>query len=329
MTTDERRVDLVFQGGGVKGIALVGAYSVLSEEGYRPQNVAGTSAGAIVATLIAAGYTADELEGMLAETPFSTFLDGGWEDRIPFLGAPLSILLDQGIHEGRAFDEWMRERLAAKGVGRFGDLVVPEFADDARYRHRVQVVASDVTARRLLVLPMDAPSLGIEPDEMDVALAVRMSMSIPIVFEPVRHRAPDGTHVIVDGGMLSNFPVWLFDSEDIPDWPTFGLKLVDPGPREPVVRSGLGAFGWGPFGATVDYLTGLVATMVDAHDKLHLERSDFVRTIPISNLGVEATAFDLSRDRMDDLFEEGRRAARVFLETWDFSEYVREFRSGD
>lgn len=320
-------MDLVFQGGGVKGIALVGAYSMLEEEGYRPQNMAGTSAGAIVATLIAAGYTADELEAMLGETPFSRFLDGSWEDRIPLVGTPLSILLDQGVHEGRVFEEWMRERLAARGVERFGDLVVPEFAGDARYRHRVQVVASDVTARRVLVLPMDAPRLGVEPDEMDVALAVRMSMSIPIVFEPVRHRAPDGTHVVVDGGMLSNFPVWLFDTEGVPEWPTFGLKLVDPAPREPVARSGLGSIGWGPLGETVDYLTGLVATMVDAHDKLHLDRADFVRTIPLSNLGVEATAFDLPRDRMRELFEEGRRAARAFLETWDFADYVREFRS--
>ena len=51
----ERRVDLVFEGGGVKGICLVGAYSVLEERGFEPQNVAGTSAGVIVATLLAAG----------------------------------------------------------------------------------------------------------------------------------------------------------------------------------------------------------------------------------------------------------------------------------
>lgn len=159
----EDRVDLVFQGGGVKGIALVGAYSVLEDRGYRPQNMAGTSAGAIVAALIAAGYAAPELHGLLGEVALTRFLDRGWEDRIPLLGSPLSVLLDQGIHEGKAFLGWMREMLAAKGVERFGDLVAPEFAGDARYRHRVQVVASDVTARRLLVLPMDAPPSAWNP----------------------------------------------------------------------------------------------------------------------------------------------------------------------
>ena len=98
----------------------------------------------------------------------------------------------------------------------FADLVHPEFADDPRFRSRLQVIASDVTTHELLVLPRDATKLGIEPDELDVALAVRMSMSIPVFFEPVRFENPKTgeTHVIVDGGMLSNFPVWLFDCDD-------------------------------------------------------------------------------------------------------------------
>ncbi len=77
------------------------------------------------------------------------------------------------------------------------------------------VIVSDLTAKRLLVLPMEAGVLGVEPDEFDVAQAVRMSMSIPVFFEPVRWDNPDTgeQHVIVDGGMLSNFPVWLFDRQ--------------------------------------------------------------------------------------------------------------------
>ena len=93
-----------------------------------------------------------------------------------------------------------------------------------------------MTSHELLVLPRDARKLGIEPDELEVALAVRMSMSIPIFFEPVLHENPETgeTHIIVDGGMLSNFPVWLFDCEDgEPDWPTFGLLLVEPKPKVP------------------------------------------------------------------------------------------------
>ena len=75
---------------------------------------------------------------------------------------------------------------------------------------------------------MDAKAvLGVEPDDLPVAEAVRMSMSIPFFFSPVRWKHPDGKQqlTLVDGGMLSNFPVWLFDTPDLPDWPTFGLRL--------------------------------------------------------------------------------------------------------
>ena len=108
----------------------------------------------------------------------------------------------------------MRDLLAAKGVETFAQLKTEW--DDPKYAYRLQVIASDVSARELLVLPRDAAKLGIAPDELEVALAVRMSMSIPIFFEPVRIENPETNHehVIVDGGMLSNFPVWLFDSGD-------------------------------------------------------------------------------------------------------------------
>ncbi len=65
MAANEYRLDGVFEGGGVKGIALVGAVSVVEEAGYSFVNLAGTSAGAIVATLLAAGYTAGELKTVL------------------------------------------------------------------------------------------------------------------------------------------------------------------------------------------------------------------------------------------------------------------------
>ncbi|MDQ3317374.1 MAG: patatin-like phospholipase family protein, partial [Actinomycetota bacterium] len=219
-------VDLVFEGGGVKGIALVGAYSVLEERGYEPQNMAGASAGAIVAALIAAGYGAEELKGIIANLDYDQFKDEAIEDRFP-MGKTLSILKDLGIYEGEAFEGWMRRLLEDRGVRTFGDLVRRDDVE-LKYRYKLQVIASDVTERRLLVLPRDAPSLGItRPDDLDVARAVRMSMSIPIFFEPVRftNKQTNEEHLIVDGGMLSNFPVWLFDAEE-PQWSTIGMKLT-------------------------------------------------------------------------------------------------------
>src|SRR5207247_10100682 len=93
-----------------------------------------------------------------------------------------------------------------------------------------------VTTHTLLLLPRDAQAIGRDPDDLEVAEAVRMSMSMPVFFEPVTVQANGRDVILVDGGMLSNFPVWVFDSDGVPDWPTFGLKLVDPEPK--AVESG-------------------------------------------------------------------------------------------
>src|SRR5215212_11040122 len=90
-------VDLVFEGGGIKGIGLVGAYKVLEEHGYQPEIMAGASAGAIVAALVAAGYSADELYDVMSKLNFNQFKDKGWEDRLPFR-LTSSMLKDQGIY---------------------------------------------------------------------------------------------------------------------------------------------------------------------------------------------------------------------------------------
>ena len=303
-------IDLVFEGGGVKGIALVGAYSVLEEHGYSPQNMAGASAGAIVAALVAAGYSAAELREIIGGLNFLSFKDRGWEDRLPALSRSVSILKDRGIYEGKEFLGWMSGLLEKKGVRTFGDLLRRPEAEPI-YRHKLQVVASDLTEQRLLVLPRDAHRLGIEdPDELEVALAVRMSISIPFFFEPVSftNRKTYREHLIVDGGMLSNFPVWLFDAEE-PQWPTFGVKFIEEDARAPlgVLGSGSGLF------TLVDYTRNLVETMLEAHDRFYIEESDFDRTIAIDALGVGITEFDLPRERAMDLYYSGRAAAKEFL----------------
>lgn len=326
-TPTPRRVDLVLEGGGVKGIGLVGALAVLAEHGFEALNLAGSSAGAIGATLSAAGYAPHELRDILLGLDYRRFEDRGWEDRVPLVGPGLSILLDQGVYEGDAFLDWIGELLERKGVRTFADLRHREPVADPRHRYRAQVIASDITARRLLVLPGDATELGFEPDELEVALAVRMSMSIPILFEPVRRRGADGReHLIVDGGVLSNFPVWLFDSAGMPRWPTFGLALVEPEPRRPVgERLPPEPSHAGP-GAVIAYVRDLVATMLEAHDRMYLEQDVYVRTIPIPTLGVRTTELDLSPGRARALYDAGRAAAEAFLATWDFDAYVAGFR---
>ena len=324
---NEPFADLVFEGGGVKGIGLAGAYSALCERGVGPKRVAGTSAGAITAALVAAGYSAEELDEILLEVPFASFKDTAWEDRIAIVGHPLSVLLQRGIYEGGFFREWMRELLAAKGVRTFGQLTDPD-AIELKERYRLKVIVSDVTHRRLLVLPDDAASLGIEPDDLEVAYAVRMSMSIPIFFEPVMHRNPRTglDHLIVDGGMLSNFPVWLFDATkgEPPRWPTFGMLLVEADPKVPIAHR----VERRQSGSIIDYIKALASTMMEAHDRLYLEKATFVRTIPIPTVGVSTTEFDITPERVRAIYESGRKAAFEFLDRWDFEAYKAEFRSG-
>ena len=327
-------VDLVFEGGGVKGIGLLGAYAALEEHHFQPQNVAGTSAGAIIAALVAAGYSASEIHDVIFPLDFRQFEDKAWEDRLPVIEKSASIFLDQGIYEGKAFFEWMQGLLARKKVRTFRDLIWDRAETSPQFRFKLQVIASDVTAHRLLVLPRDADHLGIAPEDLEVAQAVRMSMSIPIFFEPVRWTNPQTNHVhtIVDGGMLSNFPVWLFDcgADDEPAWPTFGLLLVEPDPKIPIDqrlpapeadhRHGIRALS--------GYVKAMAQTMMEAHDRMYVEEPQFARTIPIPTLGVGTTEFDLSNGRKQDLFDSGRTAAEEFLATWDFATYIQEFRKG-
>jgi NTE family protein len=330
MADTDQYADLVFEGGGVKGIGLAGAYAALSEQGFEPKCVAGTSAGAITAALVAAGYSSAELDSILLKLPFADFKDPDWWDKAGSPGKLVSLIREKGIYEGKFFRDWISKLLEAKGVTRFGDLAF-EKDDEPEKGYRLKVIASDVTHRRMLVLPDDAGHLGVDPDELEIAYAVRMSMSIPIFFEPVVHENPEtgAEHLIVDGGMLSNFPVWLFDAKGRePRWPTFGLMLVEPDPKVPLGHRIAGEDHGVPRGSLIDYLKSLASTMMAAHDRLYLENATFARTIPIPTLGVGTTEFDIPTDRVRSLYDSGHEAAMSFLGRWDFEAYIEEFRRG-
>jgi NTE family protein len=329
--------DLVCEGGGVKGIGLSGAYSVLEEQGHIARSCAGTSAGAITAALIAAGYKSDRLKEIIFGLDYLQFEDETWVEKIPLLGHGASIAIENGMYKGDAFEDWIRRLLAAQNVHTFADLRAEPGDDDEdpnEFKSRLQVIASDITAREMLVLPRDAKEkLGIEPEELEVAKAVRMSMSIPVFFEPVRWDNPvtKREHLIVDGGVLSNYPLWLFDRKDNqpPRWPTFGLLLVEPDPEspitDPVPEPEHGARG--PRGLIL-MMRSLVETMLEAHDRIYIEKDQYARTIPIPTCGVGTTEFDIKSkpDKMKALYEAGRTAATHFLATWDFGNYIKAFR---
>jgi NTE family protein len=312
------KADFVFEGGGVQGIGLVGALSVFEEEECLPVNVAGTSAGAIVATLLAAGYTAAEVKPIITNIDFNTLTDSSWIGRIPLVGAVIEELFEQGLYNGDLLLKLMRDLLAKKGVHTFRDLIKPEYANDERYRFKVRVVASDITQGRMLVLPQDISDYGMQPEDLEVALAVRMSMSIPFFFKPVKL----ANSYIVDGGLLSNFPVELFDSDGVPEWPTFGIKLVqsDQANSAPMVRHPI----HGPFSE----LAALFFTAQEAHDAYYLKNDKFVRTTPVDTLDIAATDFNLKPEQKEGLYQSGVKAAKNFIANWDFEKYKAMYRSG-
>ena len=323
--------DLVLEGGGVKGIGLVGAYTALGEAGYTFRRIAGTSAGAIVGALIAAGMSPDELKRVMREIDYGSFEDRGFLDHLGLVGKGASLLFEKGIYEGSYLREFMDEQLKALGVETFADLRVdddPGAAPNDGTAYRLVVMTSDVTRARLVRLPWDYADYGLDPDEQRVSDAVRASMSIPFFYEPVRFTSRDAdgkdeVSYMVDGGMLSNFPIEVFDRSDgqPPRWPTFGIKLSakpDAAQRQKYDVHG-----------TFSLARAMVGTMTSFHDQIHIdEPSAIARTMFVDTFGVRATDFAIDETMQDALFKSGRSAAASFLAGWDFDRYVAEFRSG-
>lgn len=324
------KIDAVFEGGGVKGIGFVGAISEIEEAGYTFENIAGASAGAIIGALLAVGYNAQEIKTELHKLDYNNFKDEGFFDKFGIIGKFSSIVFKYGIYQGKFFESWMEELLKAKGKTTFGDLKT-DYSEE-KYKYKFQVIATDITDRRMLILPQDLKEFGFDPDQFSIARAVRMSMGIPVFFEPVKLEDNNGkTHVIVDGGVLSNYPVWLLDdNSNDPPWPTFGFKLMEPNKR---------AVGTGKYisiRSLVSYFKSIISTMLEAHDKLHISKSrgDYDRTIGINTAiiidGVEkeikTTDFDITQKESLLLYENGRRTAEAFLEIWNFEEWKEKYR---
>ena len=304
----------------MRGIGLVGALSVIEEAGYEFVNLAGTSAGAVVATLMAAGYRAPEIRAIIDGIDFTRMTDDTGFGRVPAVGKWIELLVHDGMYRGDHLLNLIRDLLAQKGVHKFGDLVLRQFESQDPYRFKVRVVASDISRGRMVVLPDDIADYRLAPEELDVARAIRMSMSIPFFFRPVKlaSRGAGGTSFIVDGGVLSNFPVELFDSPGEPEWPTFGFRLVNSA-TAPVIEHRIR----GP----ISMLQALFETMAEAHDARYIETHNYVRTITIDTHGIPPTKFTLTPQDKTLLYESGVQAARAFLSRWDFPAYKLTFRS--
>ncbi|MDV2685129.1 patatin-like phospholipase family protein [Alkalihalophilus sp. As8PL] len=297
------KIDGVFAGGGVKAYAFVGALDVMEERGYEFTRIAGTSAGSIVAALIKAGYTSKELLSLLNELDIEAFKD----ERMSWLPFPVAkwihMYFKLGIYKGDALEAWLSCVLQKKGIKTFADLP----------KDSLRIIASDLSQNRLIVLPDDLPLYGQIPEKFSVARAVRMSCSIPFFFEPVKiyDRTKNGARsYVVDGGILSNFPMWLFMDGKTKKWrrPVIGFQLS---PSLDQVQPN-------DIKNAIALYRALFDTMTKAHDTRYIAADHAKNIVFIPVMDVSATDFEMSEQEKEKLMNLGRIETEQFLRGWRY-----------
>jgi predicted acylesterase/phospholipase RssA len=284
---------LVMKGGGVKGVAYVGALQVLEEYGYEFNHFVGTSAGAITAALLAVGYTSTELGEILAKTDFRKFKDG-WL----LLSLPL-VLFRKGIYRGEKFRIWLEEYLREK-FPRYTAAIpilfnhLKEVADGSR---RLTVFASIKNRRSYPFDSQDPANSAIR-----ISFACRCSMAIPYFFRPEKIQG----QWVVDGGIQNNYPIYaLLDNyPDLKNSSDFiglylGTKEAKQNPK------------W--------FFLDLWSIWSESGDEE--AKVEFIdRTIVIDPRPIKTTDFSLSPNDVKFLLAEGKASALHWLHHWSEGE---------
>jgi NTE family protein len=376
-------IDLVFEGGGAKGAVFSSALKVLLDEhGHRPARLLGTSAGAITAVSLAAGYTPDEMLDALAEkdtagkpvlasflgvpAPFDEAAIRNSAIRklladldIPFVPDFVETRLDDwlarelatnlrsrhlfsfiergGWYSADPFVTWLERKLdEPRPDGRprnYSQLTLQEFHRDTGVE--LTLVAADTTSARMLLLNhRTAP-------HCPVVWAARMSMSVPLLWQEVEWQEAWGPyhvwdpatgglrpvkvtgHTVVDGGLLSNFPISLFlaDRSDVAavvgparTKNVLGLLIDEalPVPKRPATAAASARFSLGSL-RTVDRIQRLLTTATVAHDNMAI--SAFARhVVRLPAGGYGTVQFDMDDDERQALLDAGEAAMRAFLQ---------------
>ncbi len=319
--------NLVFEGGGVKGIAYMGAMQVMEEKGILPniKRVGGTSVGAINALLFALGFNNSEQREILWQLNFSNLLDASW-----LLPNIWRVLTRYGWHKGEFFREWVSKLIREKTGNTnttFRKLREEKKPDLYVYGTNLSTHFSEIF------------SVEHTPD-MRLADAIRISMSLPIFYTAIRNPRND---VYVDGGLLDNFPVKLFDREKyvesekhqteyyekqnaafLEEHPgsspyvfnkeTLGFRLDS---KEEVAGFRYNEPQVNKIDNFFEYIQALIKTILDSQSNTHLHGDDWQRTIYIDTIGVSTTDFNLSDEKKKALEESGRRGAEEYFKWYD------------
>jgi len=194
----------IFQGGGIKGIAHIGALVALEERGFNCVMASGTSVGAIIASLIASGYKPHELKNIVDEL---NLLDLRKKDKF------INIFKEFGVFSSTPLEVFLNKLYKEKGVFTYRDLKMGT-------NYKLKVVATDITKRRMIVFPTDLKDYNIDKDSFSVAKSVVMSATYPFFYKPIKL----GSSLIVDGAISNNFFLNAFN--EVENIPKIGFNLI-------------------------------------------------------------------------------------------------------
>ncbi len=285
--------NLAFKGGGVLGIAYAGAIKVLEDRQILQniEKVAGTSAGAITATLVSLGYNSAEIKNIVNSTSFKSFEDSKNIFRI---------FTKYGLYAGDATLAWLKQQITQKKDKNLSANATFRDFHNAGCRD-LYVFASDLNLRNLAEFSFRAT-----PDVV-VAEAVRASMSIPLFFKAWRFSNNNpNDHIYVDGGMIYNFPIEIFDQGDLPNPETLGFYLSN-------VKGIPKANNLG-YNSIIQYVKITFETILDAQPiNFNNDPEEKKRTAIIDDLGISATNFDLSVQQEEALYQSGIDCTNAFF----------------
>lgn len=185
----------VFQGGGMKGIAYIGAICALEENHFKCVRAAGTSIGAVFASLLMCGYSGKELAYISKCINFQDFL------YMPTKKIS-SLIQDKGLYHSSIIEYELDRLYSYKGYKTVNEIIHKEPI--------LKVVATDTTLKREIVLPDDLSLYQIDSNYFTIARMVTLSLLYPGVFKPLRL----GNSIIVDGGVINNFPTNVYQLKD-------------------------------------------------------------------------------------------------------------------
>jgi NTE family protein len=218
-----------------------------------------------------------------------------------------------GLYKGDKFFEWYGELLEKKTGNK--DVTFQEVLD----KYGIELV---ITGSCLNKLETHYYHSGSNPD-MPVRMAVRISMSIPWAYVPVKWK----DDLLVDGGLGANYPIWIFDKEVLedskkeviqydPSLPvnekTLGIKLV--GPED--TRDRQIYHENKPIKGKIDFTMALVNFMMAQIERGHVKEGYWDQTITVDCGDVSTMDFSMSTEKKEWLVKEGYETTKRFLESY-------------